>query len=62
MSRLDYFKARTVFLSWRLRVDFTVASSTDIVLLEFGERILGLFGGNFGFMLSTDFLPLFFPA
>ena len=51
-----------MFLRWRLRVDLNVASSTDIVLLELGERVLGLFGGNFGFMLSTYFLPFFFPS
>ena len=37
-----------------------MASSIDIVLLELGEMVLGLLWGNFGFMLSTYFLPFFF--
>ena len=49
-----------MFLRWRLRVDLNVASSIDIVLLELGEMVLGLLWGNFGFMLSTYFLPFFF--
>ena len=48
-----------MFLSWRLRVDFTVVSSTDIVLLGLYERgfffrvILGLCLAHiFSFILS----------
>ena len=37
-----------------------MVSSTDLVLLELEERFWGYIWDNFGFMVSTYFLPLFF--
>ena len=61
MSSLDCSKARNVFLRWRLRVDLTVASSTDIVLLDLGEMVLGL-GVILGLCLAHIFFTYFFLA
>ena len=49
-----------MFLRWRLRVDLNVASSTDIVLLDLGERVLGLFGVILGLCLAHIFFHFFF--
>ena len=60
ISSLYFFKARTVLLSWLLRVYLAVDSSTFLVSLELGVEFLDLLWENFGFILSADFLPSFF--
>ena len=42
VNSLDYFRARNTFLRWILRVNLTMDSSTAIVMLKLGERVLVL--------------------